>query len=107
MGLPAWTQYTINLCQYAGEQVTFQATDYDCDEGGHYGFGYISCLAWSSCPTAGTKITKVNSPTGQVSQGTTITYTMTYTNTGNTGAPGVTVVDSIPPNTTLVPNYYQ
>ncbi len=103
-GYLPWTEYTINLCPYAGQQVTFQATDYDCDEGGHYGFGYISCLAWGSCPADNETFKKVNSPTGQVSQGATITYTMTYTNTGSSGAPGVTVTDTIPPNTALVPN---
>ncbi len=99
-GYLPWTQYTINLCQYAGEQVTFRATDYDCDEGGHYGFGYISCLTWGACPVASETFSKSNNPTGQVSQGTTITYTLTYTNKGTMGAPNVTVTDVVPPNTT-------
>ncbi len=103
-GYLPWTQYTINLCQYAGEQVTFRATDFDCDEGGHYGFGYISCLTWGMCPVASETFSKSNNPTGQVSQGATITYTLTYTNTGSIGAPNVTVTDVVPANTTLVPN---
>lgn len=103
-GYLPWTQYTINLCQYAGEQVTFRATDYDCDEGGHYGFGYISCLTWGTCPAASETFSKSNNPTGQVNQGATITYTLTYTNTGKVGAPDVTVTDNLPANTTLVPN---
>lgn len=103
-GYLPWTQYTINLCQYAGEQVTFRATDYDCDEGGHYGYGYISCLTWGACPVASETFSKSSNPAGQVSQGATITYSLTYTNTGTVGAPDVTVTDAIPANTTLVPN---
>ena len=102
-GYLPWTQYTINLCQYPGQQVTFRATDYDCDEGGHYGFGYISCLSWGACPVDGNKFTKTNSPTGQVNQGATITYNLIYTNTGTAGAPDVTITDNIPNFTTLVP----
>src|SRR5581483_5113795 len=103
-GYLPWTQYTINLCQYPGQQVTFQATEYDCDEAGHYGFGYISCLSWGACPLDASNFAKTNSPTGLVSQGTTITNSLVYKNTGGVGAPGVTITDNIPPGTTLVPN---
>jgi uncharacterized repeat protein (TIGR01451 family) len=103
-GYLPWTEYAINLCKYAGEQVTFQATDYDCDAGGHYGFGYLSCLNWAACGTPDVTLTKTNSPTGTVTAGQTITYTLNYANLGTAPASGVTVNDSIPADTTLVPN---
>ncbi len=102
-GYVPWTEYEINLCQYAGQQVTFQATFYDCDMGGHYGFGNISCLNWNSCPPPAMKITKANTPSGLVSAGQTITYTINYSNAGTGPADGVVINDTIPNGTTFVP----
>jgi uncharacterized repeat protein (TIGR01451 family) len=102
-GYVPWTEYEINLCKYAGQQVTFQATFYDCDMGGHYGFGYISCLNWNACPPPDMVLTKSNSPSGLVNPGQTITYTITYTNKGAGPADGVIVTDTIPTGTTYVP----
>ncbi len=101
-GYVPWTQYTINLCKYAGQQVTFQAIFYDCDAGGHYGFGYISCLNWESCPPPAMTITKTNVPSGLVSPGEVIDYTLTYKNNGTGPADGVVINDTIPTGTTLV-----
>jgi uncharacterized repeat protein (TIGR01451 family) len=103
-GYLPWTQYTINLCQYAGQQVTLRATDYDCDEGGHYGFGYISCVNWESCPTPSYTFNKANNPSGTVTAGQTITYTLTYTNTGAVNISGVVINDTVPAGATYVPN---
>ena len=36
-GYMPWTPYEINLCQYVGQEITIEATMYDCNEGGHYG----------------------------------------------------------------------
>ncbi len=102
-GYVPWTPYVINLCQYAGQEVTFQATFYDCDAGGHYGFGYISCLNWESCPPPAMKISKSNNPSGLVSAGQTITYTINYSNAGTGPADGVVVNDTLPAGTNLVP----
>ncbi|MGH7441381.1 MAG: hypothetical protein ACREKE_01770, partial [bacterium] len=103
-GYLPWTNFIINLCQFAGQQVTLRFTDYDCGQGGHYGWGYVDDVQWLSCPPPAVTLTKVNSPSGAVSQGTTITYTMTYTNAGAGGAENVAVTDNVPANSTLVRN---
>ena len=103
-GYLPWTNYIINLCAYAGQQVTLRVTDYDCDAGGHYGFGYLDDVSWESCPPDSLALTKSNNPAGQVSQGQTITYTLTYDNTSTAGIDGMAVTDMIPAFTSLVPS---
>jgi uncharacterized repeat protein (TIGR01451 family) len=102
-GYLPWTNYTINLCQYVGQQVTLRFTDYDCGQGGHYGWGYVDDVTWSACPQPPTMtLTKSNNPSGPVTQGQTITYTLTYGNSGPGLASGVTVMDPIPSGTSFV-----
>ncbi len=103
-GYLPWTNYIINLCAYTGQQVTLRVTDYDCDAGGHYGFGYLDDVSWESCPPDSLVLTKANSPVGPVSQGQTITYTLTYHNSSTAGIDGMAVTDMIPAFTNLVPN---
>ncbi len=103
-GVFPWTQYTLNMCQYAGQQCTIVVSEYDCNEGGHYGWGYFDCPAWISCPNPSITLTKANSPSGQVSEGQTITYTLSYKNTGNSAISGVVVNDTIPTGTSLLSN---
>jgi uncharacterized repeat protein (TIGR01451 family) len=104
-GYLPWTNYVINLCHYAGQQVTVRFTDYDCGEGGHYGWGYVDDVAWLSCPTPPVvSLTKANNPAGAVNEGQTITYTLTYDNTGTTPDNGVSVTDMVPAGTVFVPN---
>ena len=104
-GYLPWTNYYINLCHYIGQTVTLRFTDYDCGQGGHYGWGYVDDVAWMSCPSPPVvTLTKANNPTGAVNQGQTITYTLTYSNVGGTADNGVTVTDMVPAGTTLVPN---
>ncbi len=103
-GYLPWTNYIINLCAYAGQQVTLRVTDYDCDAGGHYGFGYLDDVSWESCPPDSLTLTKTNSPTGPVNQGQTITYTLTYHNTSTAGIDGMAVTDMIPAFTSLIPS---
>jgi hypothetical protein len=38
-----WTTVGIDLSPFIGQQITIQFTAYDCDQGGHYGYAYISC----------------------------------------------------------------
>ncbi len=103
-GYLPWTQYTINLCKYGGQQVTLRVTDFDCDAGGHYGYGFLDDVSWISCPTPLITLVKSNSPAGQVSLGQTITYTLTYANTGASPIDGVVINDTVPAGTTYVPN---
>ncbi|HJT25312.1 MAG TPA: DUF11 domain-containing protein, partial [bacterium] len=101
-GYLPWTQYSINLCRYAGQQATLRVTDYDCVAGGHFGLGYLDDVSWAACPNPQITLTKANNPSGTVSAGQTITYTLTYANTGNSPIAGVVVNDSIPTGTTFV-----
>lgn len=104
-GYLPWTNYTINLCQYVGQTVTLRFTDYDCGQGGHYGWGYVDDVTWETCPQPPTMtLTKANNPPGAVNQGQTITYTLTYANSGPGPASGVTVTDNVPAGTSFVPN---
>ena len=48
--------------------------------------------------------TKAVSPIGSVTPGTTLTYTINVTNTSNAAVTSVTFADTIPANTTYVPN---
>lgn len=104
-GYLPWTNYSINLCNYIGQQVTLRFTDYDCGQGGHYGWGYVDDVTWEACPQPPTMtLTKSNNPAGVVNQGQTITYTLNYGNSGPGPANGVTVTDAVPSGTVLVPN---
>ncbi len=102
-GYLPWTQYTINLCKYAGQQATLRVTDYDCVAGGHFGLGYLDDVSWGVCPSPSITLTKANSPTGQVNQGQTITYTLSYANTGTSPIDGVVINDTVPTGTAFVP----
>ncbi|HVZ81116.1 MAG TPA: hypothetical protein VHE12_10050, partial [bacterium] len=101
-GYLPWTQYTINLCKYAGQQATLRITDYDCAQGGHYGFGFVDDVQWITCPTPQLTLTKANSPSGTVAAGTTITYTLTYANVGTSPVDGMVINDTIPAGTAYV-----
>ena len=64
----------------------------------------MSCLTFTSTAvTDSMTLTKTNSPAGAVNMGDTITYTLTYKNTGAENATGVVITDTIPANTTFVP----
>lgn len=102
-GYVPWTNYTINLSAYAGQQATLQATMYDCDAGGHYGVAYLDNVSWSTCVPSTVQLTKSNNPSGAVAPGAPITYTMSYANNGSQGVAGVEVNDTIPAGTSLVP----
>lgn len=100
-----WTNYYINLCHYVGQQVTVRFTDYDCGQGGHYGWGYVDDVEWLVCPSPPVvTLTKANNPAGAVNQGQTITYTLTYADIGANPDNGVTVTDMVPVGTTFVPD---
>jgi hypothetical protein len=104
-GIMPWTPYEINLCQYVGQEITIEATMYDCNQGGHYGWGYITCPVWSSCAISPVTVTKSNNPTGSVVAGQAITYTLSYKNTSAVNFDnGVVVNDTVPTGTTLNPN---
>ncbi len=101
-GVLPWTQYTVNMCQYAGQQCTLVADEYDCGEGGHYGWGYLDCPTWVDCPNPTIQLTKTNSPTGTISPGQAITYTLSYKNTSTYPIDGVVINDTIPAGTNLL-----
>lgn len=102
-GIFPWTPYTLNLCQYAGQQITIEVTAYNCEEGGHYIWGYFDCPTWAACAPVSVTLTKANNPTGQVSAGQTITYTLAYKNASSTNYDdGVVVFDTIPTGTGFV-----
>ncbi|HTC22439.1 MAG TPA: hypothetical protein VK859_16410, partial [bacterium] len=102
-GVFPWTPYEINLCPYAGQQITMEVTMYNCDEGGHYGWGYFDCPTWSSCTPAPVTLTKSNNPSGQVNAGQTITYTLSYKDTSaSLFDDGVVIWDTIPTGTGFV-----
>ncbi len=102
-GILPWTPYELNLCQYAGQQITIEVSTYDCLESGHYCWGYFDCPTWGSCAPAPVTLTKSNSPTGRVSEGQTITYTLNYQNTSSTQfTDGVVIYDTIPTGTGYV-----
>lgn len=103
-GIFPWTQHTVNLCQYAGQQCTIVVSEYDCGEGGHYGWGYFDCPTWISCPNPAIKLTKANNPSGTVNEGQTVTYTLSYQNTGASPLDGVVINDTIPAGTNLLSN---
>src|SRR5665213_566243 len=104
-GYMPWTPYEFNMCQYIGQEITIEATMYDCNQGGHYGWGYITCPVWSSCPTEAITITKSNNPTGEVNVGQTINYTLSYLNTSPVWFDdGVVINDTVPTGTGLVNN---
>ncbi len=103
-GYLPWQQYNINFCGNPGDQVYLKVASYDCSGGAHYGLGYVSCLTFTSTAvTDSMTLTKTNSPAGAVNMGDTITYTLTYKNTGAENATGVVITDTIPANTTFVP----
>jgi len=38
-----WTTVGIDLTPYIGQNITIEYTTYDCNQGGHYGYAYLSC----------------------------------------------------------------
>jgi len=38
-----WTTIGINLTPYMGQNITVEYTTYDCAQGAHYGYAYLSC----------------------------------------------------------------
>jgi len=38
-----WTNVGIDLSSYMGQNITIEYTTYDCAQGGHYGYAYLSC----------------------------------------------------------------
>lgn len=95
-GFIPWTQQTVNLCAYAGQQVTLIVTAYDCDGNGHYSLGYLDNVNWQSCPTPQFNLVKSVNPPGTVNAGDTLTYTLTYSNPSAFPLDGVQVCDTIP-----------
>lgn len=56
----SWTTASINLSGYAGRTVVLDFASGDCDQGGHFGYGYVdmNCglfqVAYNACDTAST-----------------------------------------------------
>jgi len=95
-GFIPWTQQTVNLCAYAGQQVTLIVTAFDCDGDGHYSLGYLDNVNWISCPNPQFTLAKSVNPPGTVNAGDTLTYTLTYSNPSAFPIDGVQVCDTIP-----------
>jgi hypothetical protein len=38
-----WTSVSLNLSAFIGQTLTFEFTTYDCAQGAHFGYAYISC----------------------------------------------------------------
>src|SRR5579871_6195069 len=95
-GFIPWTQQTVNLCAYAGQQVTLIVTAFDCDGDGHYSLGYLDNVNWQSCPNPQFNLVKSVNPTGTVNAGDTLTYTLSYSNPSAFPIDGVQVCDTIP-----------
>src|SRR5665213_1080683 len=91
-----WTPQVLNLCPYVGQTVTLSYYAVSCYQQEHYAFGYLDNVNWDACPAAITLVKSVN-PAGQVPQGTTLTYTINYTNPSlNMPMNYVTICDTIP-----------
>lgn len=102
-GYVPWTNYQIDLSAYIGGPATLRATMHDCSGGGHYGVGYLDNVAWVANTPSQVTLTKSVNPTGFVSSGQPITYTLSYSNPGASGVAGVEINDTIPAGTTLIP----
>ena len=99
-----WTQFYINLGAYAGRQVTVRFTAYGCSQGGHSSYGYLDDVSWSACPPVSMTLSKANNPSGTAHPNGTITYTLSYSNTGSAGVLGVKICDGAPAGTSIVNN---
>ena len=95
-GFIPWTQQTVNLCAYAGQQVTLVVTAYDCDGDGHYSLGYLDNVNWQTCVPPKFTLSKSVSPAGDANPGDILTYTLSYSNPSSVPIDGVQVCDSIP-----------
>ena len=42
-----WTTASVDLGQWMGQSITVEFTTYDCTQGGHFGYAYISCYCGS------------------------------------------------------------
>jgi hypothetical protein len=42
-----WTTVAVDLSPYIGQNITIEFTTYDCAQGAHFGYAYISCLCGS------------------------------------------------------------
>ena len=106
-----WTQYYYDLSAYVGQTATIQYAAYDCNQSGHYSYGYIDNAQWLS--TTGPSYTPLptdtpgptNTPATPVITNTpTITSTPTNTPTiTNTFTPTSTFTPTNSP--TLTPTY--
>lgn len=95
-GYIPWTEQTVNLCAYAGQQATLIVTAHDCDGNGHYSLGYLDNVSWGTCIPPQLTIHKSVSPPGAANPGDTLTYTISYANTGAAAIDDVQVCDTIP-----------
>ena len=95
-GFIPWTQQTVNLCAYAGQQVSLVVTAFDCDGNGHYSLGYLDNVTWGSCVPPKFTLAKSVSPATTASAGDTLTYTLAYSNPSTVAIDGVQVCDTIP-----------
>jgi len=89
-----WTNVGIDLSPYMGQNITIEYTTYDCAQGGHYGYAYISCscapmeISMGYCQGNATVdmqapdgfVSYLWSPGGQTTQSITITNPVVGTN---------------------------
>src|SRR5581483_5587352 len=82
-----WTEYYYDMSAYVGQTATIRYTAYDCNQGGHYCWGYIDDAQWLST-------FQVPTPTNTPTNSPTRTPTATFTNT-----------PTITPTPTMTPTY--
>ncbi len=64
-----WTAVAVDLSAHIGENITIQFTTYDCAQGAHYGYAYLSCYcgAHSFRQVCNGKLDKISMPQGFIS----------------------------------------
>ena len=78
-----WQQIDVPLAAYVGQSMTIRYTAYDCNQGGHFCYGYIDDLRFviPPSPTSTYTITPTFTPTFTYTPTCTITQTHTLTPT--------------------------
>jgi hypothetical protein len=95
-----WMQVVVPLADYVGQTLTIKYTAYDCNQGGHFCYGYIDDLRFIQPPSPTPSIT----PTGTITLTPTFSATITLTGTP-TDTPTLTpsVTQSFTPS--ITPTY--
>jgi uncharacterized repeat protein (TIGR01451 family) len=88
-----------NAALAVGNVISLEVIGADCGQGAHWGYVYVD--GFGSAPVPGLSVTKVDSPS-PVCAGSNLTYHFTYRNFGSTTVNAVTVVETVPANTTFV-----